>query len=189
MSRDAGFLHADVDTSLMADPKVVALARRLRDPERTAVSVCLFTGLILASWKAGARVTLAEAAPAWYLEPVEAIQADLEAVGLVDHDGRLQAHAWTSWYIPADERREQTRERWRRANEGRRRKADSAVTALPPRGDRGDHLTSPHDVTDESRHVRPLRAADAARGGAARTNGAALRAAMNPADIVEADRV
>ncbi len=39
MSRDDGFRIADTDTGMMADPKVLALARRLRDSVRTAAAI------------------------------------------------------------------------------------------------------------------------------------------------------
>lgn len=173
MSRDGGFSRADLDTSLMADPKMVALARRHRDPQRTAVAGCLFAGLILASWKAGERVTLEDSLPAWYLEPVDAIAADLAAVGLVDGDGRILEHAWTSWYEPARERRAMTLDRNKRANDNRRTRAqrgDTAVTALSPRGDIGDRTNR----TGPTGQVRSLGDADASPGvSRKRANGTA----------------
>ena len=39
MSRDDGLRIADTDTGMMADPKVLALARRHRDSIRTAAAV------------------------------------------------------------------------------------------------------------------------------------------------------
>ena len=57
MSRDDGLARADIDTSLFDDPKVVALARRLRDPTQTMVAVGLYLALLLKSWRAGRRLT------------------------------------------------------------------------------------------------------------------------------------
>ena len=60
MSSRDGFARADVDTNLMHDPKVLALARRLGDHTRTAAALVLYTSTVLASWKARARLTIAE---------------------------------------------------------------------------------------------------------------------------------
>ena len=134
MSRDEGFRVADLDTGVGDDPKVVALARRLRDPGQTAAHLGLYVALIAKSWGAGQRLTLADAAPAWWLDDVEPIRENLAAVGLLDADGRIPDHAWSSWYSPAAERLERTRERWRRGNARRHRDA----TARSQRGDIGD---------------------------------------------------
>jgi hypothetical protein len=110
MSRDDGFAIADVDTGFFADPKVVALARRLRDPVQTAAHLALYLALVLGSWGAGARITFDEAVPAWLLGPVDELRSNLAAVGLIDADGRIPKRAWTSWYLPAHTRREARRE-------------------------------------------------------------------------------
>jgi hypothetical protein len=110
MSRDDGFAIADVDTSFFADPKVVALARRLRDPVQTAAHLALYQALVLGSWGAGARITFDDAVPAWWFEPVDEIRSNLAAVGLIDADGRIPRRAWTSWFLPAHTRREARRE-------------------------------------------------------------------------------
>lgn len=110
MSRDDGFAIADVDTSFFADPKVVALARRLRDPVQTAAHLALYQALVLGSWGAGARITFDDAVPAWWFEPVDEIRSNLAAVGLIDAAGRIPKRAWTSWYLPAHTRREARRE-------------------------------------------------------------------------------
>jgi hypothetical protein len=110
MSRDDGFAIADVDTGYFSDPKVVALARRLRNPVQTAAHLALYQALVLGSWGAGARITFDEALPAWWLEPPDEIRSNLAAVGLIDADGRIPKRAWTSWYLPAHTRREARRE-------------------------------------------------------------------------------
>ena len=110
MSRDDGFAIADVDTSFFADPKVVALARRLRDPVQTSAHLALYQALVLGSWGAGARITFDEAVPALWLEPPDEIRSNLAAVGLIDADGLIPKRAWTSWYLPAHTRREALRD-------------------------------------------------------------------------------
>lgn len=109
MSRDNGFTLADIDTGLYADAKVRRLARLLRDPRETAVHVALYEALLLGSWADGERVTLEDAAPAWWLDPVDDIAANLEKVHLIDAEGRIPEHAWESFYLPAWERRERRR--------------------------------------------------------------------------------
>lgn len=137
MSRDAGFPIADLDAGLLADPKVVALARRLKDPRQTAAHVALYAAVILESWASGERATLDAAAPAWWLDDLDDVLANLQAVGLLDSEGRVPEHAWDSWYMPAAERREASRDRWRRASAAARERAkgvidDSARSHAPP---------------------------------------------------------
>jgi len=121
MSRDDGFAIADVDAGLYADPKVVALARRLRDPRSAAVHVALYEALVLGSWGAGERITFEEALPAWWLEDVDDVRANLAAVGLVDVDGRIPDHAWEAWFQPAWDRRETRRAKARKGGLARPR--------------------------------------------------------------------
>lgn len=109
MSRDDGFQIADVDTGLYEDPKVKALARRLRDPIQTAVHVALFEALLLGSWGAGERIELEEAAPAWWTEPVDEVRANLTAVEMIDAEGRIPELAWGRWFGPAYDRRQKRR--------------------------------------------------------------------------------
>ena len=71
--RDAGFLHADIDTNLLSDPKLVLVAKGYRDPVKTAAAASLYLALILGSWRQGERITINEAAPAWWLDPVDDI--------------------------------------------------------------------------------------------------------------------
>jgi len=111
MSRDDGFRIADVATGLMADPKVVALARRLRDSGATANHVMLFTAVILASWDAGRRVTLDQAAPAWWLDDLGPFGANLTAEGLLDEQGCIPTDTWGRWFGPARDRRAEFRAR------------------------------------------------------------------------------
>ena len=112
--RDDGFLHADIDTNLYSDPKIVQLARTYRDPIKTATAVTMYHALILASWRQGERVTVDEAAPAWWLEPINGIADDLHTVGLTDIEGRIPEHAWERWFRKAYDRRENRRESGRK---------------------------------------------------------------------------
>lgn len=140
MSRDDGFAIADIDAGLFADPKIVALARQLRDPVQTAAHVALYQALVLGSWGAGERITLNDALPAWWLEPVDDIQAKLVAVGLLDGDGRIPEHSWDAWFTPAWERREARRESGRIGGRKSRPKASpkhrssDATATLNPTG-------------------------------------------------------
>lgn len=105
MSRDDGFRVADTDVGLLGNTKVLALARRLRDPVRTAAAVTLYDAVRLLSWEEGERVTLAESVPAWWLEGWEDLAAELVAVGLLDTEQRVPLRAWEGWYGPAFTRR------------------------------------------------------------------------------------
>jgi hypothetical protein len=148
VSRD-GFERADIDTMLHSDPKVVALARRLRESGRTMAAVGVYTGLVLASWRAGQRVTLEESLPAWWIDPFDELAADLTAVGLIDDEQRIPIHAWESWFKPANDRRQTYRDKARLGGlrAGGNRSAEEALELLEQRGlqpplERGEHLPS-----------------------------------------------
>ena len=93
-----------MDTRFYSDPKVVALARLVRDPLKTAAFAALYDANVRASWDAGRRLTFDESLPAWWLDPPDEATAALVAVGLLDEDGRVVEHAWASWFLPAAER-------------------------------------------------------------------------------------
>ena len=150
MSRDEGFRNADVAVAMLDDPKFRTLARSTRDECVLARCVTAYVAVVLASWGAGERVTLEDAAPLWLAE-LEDLGARLAAVELLDADGRIPTDAWSNWYLPAEERQEKSRERWRRANRSRGR---SAETSEGPRGDRAETSTP---VPSEPNPVRPLR--------------------------------
>jgi hypothetical protein len=126
MSRDDGFAIADTDTGMLADPKVVALARRLRDPIRTGAAIALYDAVRLASWKAGRRLTLDESLPGWWLDPVDELAAALVAVKLLDDELRLPEHAWEGWFGPARARRDERREAGRRGGLAKARNASDS---------------------------------------------------------------
>jgi hypothetical protein len=123
-----------VDTGYLDDPKVRTLWRILGDQGRMTHALALHMATMLASWGAGCRVTVAEAAPLW-LTPDPELIAALAKARLLDVAGRLPAKSWKAWHDPASKRRELARARWQRGNE-RRRKASDDVAAPLPRGNR-----------------------------------------------------
>lgn len=156
MSRDAGFARADVDTGLYADPKIVALARRLRDPVATAAHVALYEALVLASWGAGDRLTLEQTLPAWWLVEPDvdvAYRTVLEAVGLVDAEGRIPEHAWASWFTPASDRRRAYIERGRKG--GRAPHAPRSPGATQHDDAWGEAQVQPESSTSRARANQP----------------------------------
>lgn len=129
MSRDEGFAIADVSTAKHTDPKFRKLWRLLQDEAAMNAAGMLYEAVQLTSWQHGDRLTAEDAAPHW-MSDITAPTAALIAVGLLDENTRLPAHAWNAWFAPAVERRANLRERWKRSNR-RRSKAD---TTLLPRG-------------------------------------------------------
>lgn len=110
MSRGDGFEIADTDTGMLSDPKVVALARRLRDAAKTMTAIGLYDAVRLGSWGCGRRLTLEETLPGWWLDPIDEWVAHLIAVGLLDDEHRIPEHAWQGWYGPAFARRQRYRD-------------------------------------------------------------------------------
>ena len=108
MSRDDGFPIADVDVRLLDDGKVRLLWRRLQDPVLMCQAMTIYLAALLASWGAGERVAVTEAAPIW-LEPATAVLDALAAVGLLDAEECIPDRVWQGWYGPAHERREAKR--------------------------------------------------------------------------------
>ena len=105
MSRDDGFLHADIDTDLFNDPKVKALVRRLSDPVKGMVGVGLYTAAVLASWRRGEPVTVEDAQPSWWLAPIDEYVMAMIAVGLIEESGMVPDRVWERWHRPARQRR------------------------------------------------------------------------------------
>ena len=109
MSREDGFDVADVATGHLDDPKVKALWRAVApDQDRMSRALTLHLSVLLASWRQGQRVTVAEAVPVW-LDPDAELVATLQAVGLLDRTGKLPARSWKGWFGPAWDRREKRR--------------------------------------------------------------------------------
>jgi len=108
MSREDGFSIADVDTSMLDDPKFRTLWRRLRGRAAMGQAVTVYLAAVLESWRSGERSTADDAAPTW-LGDVSGPVAALSAVGLLDEAGKVPEHAWLSWFVPAFDRREARR--------------------------------------------------------------------------------
>jgi hypothetical protein len=108
VSRDEGFAIADTSTALPADPKFNVLWRRLRDKPAMCEGRTIYEDVRLASWAAGKRVTVGEAASLW-LDPDPAVLAAMVAVGLLDDDHRIPEHVWATWYGTAYARRDDAR--------------------------------------------------------------------------------
>jgi len=104
VSRGDGFQTADLDVGLFNDPKIRAVVRTTLDEGLTVRAVLAFVAVVLSSWERGERVSLEDAAPLW-LTSLDGLQGPLEAVGLLDADGRLPDHSWQRWFGPAQARR------------------------------------------------------------------------------------
>lgn len=113
MSRDDGFPVADMDSAYFDDAKMRDLWQRVRDGDRMARAVVLHSATLLASWRQGERVTVAQASPLWMTHDDETV-ADLQAVKLLDRGGKIPIGPWNKWFGPAYHRREAAREKGRR---------------------------------------------------------------------------
>lgn len=126
MSRDDGFTVMDVSTDIANDPKFRLLHRER--PDHVASAFMAYVAVLGESWKAGRRVSVNQAWPV--VLPFDAeVVASMVRVRLVDRSGLPPRKAWDGWFGPANERRDKSRERWRRANANR-----NADTAAEPRG-------------------------------------------------------
>ena len=105
MSRDDGFTVADVDSSYFDDAKMRDLWHALGDADRMARAVCLHQSTLLASWRAGSRVTVAQAVPLWLAVDAELVTV-LRAVKLLDRFGKIPSDSWQVWFGTAYKRRE-----------------------------------------------------------------------------------
>ena len=141
MSRDAGFTIADLDTRLLRDAKFRALRRHLTLQAERTEAVTLYVAVLLESWEAGERLTLDEATPEW-VNPTPAVAQALVTVGLLNEDGRIPEAAWNSWFVTAAERRQISRDRWKRAQANRR--------GRKPKPSPDDTAGSHRGVIDES---------------------------------------
>ena len=172
MSREEGFAIADIDVGLYSDPKVIALARRLRDPVKTMAYVGLYHAAVLESWAAAQRVSIVDAAPAFWLEPLDEVQQLLEAVGLVDADGRPIETAWRSWFTPAWQRREKRRAAGREGGLASGRSRAEATAEQSPSN--AQATPNPSVPSPPSESVRPSLLSES--GHHARANAAGGRA-------------
>lgn len=116
MTRSDGFDVMDVSTSIVNDPKFRRLHRD--HPDHVAVGFMVYMAVVGESWKAGGRVTAADAWPVYTRFDPATIEA-MQAADLLDSKGMIPARTWRGWFTVAYKRREATRERWRRANANR----------------------------------------------------------------------
>jgi hypothetical protein len=138
VTRDDGFPVMDISTSIVHDPKFRQLHRER--PEHVPPAFLAYVAMLGESWKAGHRVSVGDAWPT--LLPFDAeVVASMIQVKLIDDRGLPPRRAWDGWFSPARIRRDESRERWRRANAKRRGDTgsdsdDSDDTARLPRGTR-----------------------------------------------------
>jgi hypothetical protein len=132
VSRDDGFAVMDVSTDIVNDPKIRKLWRHA--PDHAAAGFTAYVATLAESWKAGRRVTIDDAWPAFLTFDQAAVEA-LVHIGLLDSKGRVTPKAWSGWFDVARRRRDASRERYRRANE--KRNADA--TQLPRGSDADTH--------------------------------------------------
>jgi hypothetical protein len=156
MSREDGFSTADVDPGLMHDPKMIALARQAHDAGLTMSCVGLYLATLLASWRDGDRVSIEDAAPAWWSDPIDPFRARLEDVGLLDADGCVPPHAWDAWFGPARDRRELRREAGRRGGEASAKRRSSTATAPLEHALSGAEPVSPTGTPAADRPAEPV---------------------------------
>lgn len=186
MSRDDGFAVMDVSVDIVNDPKIRKLYRH--SPEHAGAGFAAYIATMGESWKAGHRVTVEDAWPAFLPFDPAAVAAMIH-VGLLDAKGLVSSKAWRSWFTPAQSRREAVRERWRRANEKRLHPStnDSAATttetAPSPRGSRADTGAN-HSVPFRSDSV-PLDTRDSPPPPAERGR---RKSATNPRSTASAPR-
>lgn len=145
MSRDDGFAVMDVSTDLVNDPKIRKLYRHAPDHADRAVVAYLST--MGESWKAGRRVNVDDAWPAFIPFDQSAVAA-LVHVGLIDGRGMVMSKAWRGWFGPADDRRRKARAKWKRANDKRHAEAmgEGGDTDATPESPRGTTAVTPSPV-------------------------------------------
>jgi hypothetical protein len=162
MPRFEGFEVMDVSTSLPNDPKVRRLARE--HPDQLGGAFLVYVATVADSWQAGTRQSCEDSWPS-YLAFDQAVVDALKDVRLLDGKGLVPAKTWRGWFEPARDRRDKTRERWRRANDRRQlstddpRSDDSGSTARTPtrtpRGHRAATVAIPSvPIPSESESAR-----------------------------------
>lgn len=158
MSRDDGFAVMDVSTDIVNDPKVRKLFRHA--PDHACGAFTAYIATVAESWKAGRRVSIDDAWPAFLPFDRAAVEA-LVHVGLLDGRGTVPPKAWRGWFEAARKRRERSRERWARYNAKR-----DADTTVAPRGSDVDTATSvPPVLPSDSPSVPPSRSSKGIHDG------------------------
>jgi len=127
VSRDEGFAVMDVSTSWLLDDKFTKLARDY--PRLLMWGVVAYASTKAASWRHGKRMTVGDSLPAWLHYDPDGMGA-LMAVRLIDRTGRVPVKTWHAWFGRASSRRQNSRERWARAND-KRAKHDESEHDLP----------------------------------------------------------
>jgi hypothetical protein len=109
VSRDDGFAVADMDSGYFDDAKMRDLWHALNDADRMARAICLHSATLLASWRQGCRVTVAQAIPLWLPADADLVTA-LKVAKLLDRYGKIPPESWQRWFGAAYSRREVRRE-------------------------------------------------------------------------------
>jgi hypothetical protein len=179
MGRSDGFVVADVSSGHFDDDKVRKLWRRLQ-PDAAAMceAMTVHLAVVLASWRAGRRVTVEDALPLW-LSPGEATVGVLADCGLLDRTGRIPMRSWNDWFGPAQSRKEARVEAGRLGGLAKAQRSSSGAKATPER--RSTRPYRPSVPTDPS---SPSRAP--AREGGAATGPTSLADALNGTPLGEA---
>jgi hypothetical protein len=182
VSRDDGFTVADIDSSYLEDAKMRALWQRLRDPALMAQAVVLHKATLLASWRHGERVTVAESAPTWLPVNAELVE-HLVAVRLLDKVGKVSPTSWRHWFGAANDRRAKRRDAGQKGGirSGQARSNASASVEQPSSDAEPDRTVRPSvptvrpsslnetvDVSDsapETNGARPLSLVETRRTG------------------------
>src|SRR5262249_43753298 len=123
------------------------LVRSSRDEGLVARCIVAHSATVLASWRAGERVRLEDAAPIW-LTDLDDIAARLSAADLLDPDGRIPERAWSGWYQPARERRQRRIEAGRKGGQANRGSSNAeALLGLGSSNAQPDRQTDRHTVS------------------------------------------
>lgn len=164
MSRGDGFAVMDISTAILSDEKFKRLARQC--PERVTTCVVAYIAVCSQSWRTGRRQAIEDAWPL-SLAPFDADAVDaMTVVGLLDRRGQIPVKTWREWFTRAQERRDKSRERWRRYNATREARAaetstnDDVVTTRSPRGANAATASSVTDsdsvtVNESTREIPP----------------------------------
>lgn len=131
--RPDGFPTADHDVGFLTDDRVLDAA-----DAAGPLAVVAYIAVRDASWARGDRVPFDSAVrrlPTVYglgdVDESDRVRDALEAVGLLDPEGRIPSSTWTSWYGAASDRRELRRELGRRGGLAKARNRASSARASP----------------------------------------------------------
>lgn len=128
-NRDDGFARMDWDVNFWTSPKVSRLFREMgRDNPATYPTLAAYQMTVIASWRDGYRVALADAVPLFWTDAHDAQQAlsDLQRVGLLDRDGKVPEEVWERWHGPAARSAYQRKHRFDNYNKQQKAKRQTA---------------------------------------------------------------